>query len=140
MGCPGDGKEDKKEACRLLAYCYFEEEKRKKGLRTLLRALEYGQPRPELCCDLGRYYYDRGEWRSAVYWYEQALREDEDVFGFCQENCRGYLPCIQLCVCWHQLGNYEKALYYHQQAGRWNPRGEEYLKNVPFFQTGAYGK
>ena len=137
---PGGWIEDKKEASRLLAYCYFAQEKRGKGMRTLLRALEYGQPRPELCCDLGKYFFEREEWENAIYWYEQALREDVERIGFSQENCRGYLPCIQLCVCWYQLENYEKALHYHQEAGRWNPKGEEYLKNVPFFETGAYGK
>lgn len=140
LGMSGGWKEDKKEACRLLAYCYFLEEKRKKGVRTLLRALEYGQPGAALCCDLGKYFFDRGEWKDAVFWYEQALREDKEVFGFCQENCRGYLPCIQLCVCWYQLGDYDRARHYHQEAGRWNPKGEEYLKNVPFFETDAYGK
>lgn len=140
LGMSGGWKEDKKEACRLLAYCYFLEEKRKKGFRMLLRALEYGRPRPELCCDLGKYFFDQEEWLNAVYWYEQALREDVGVFGFCQENCRGYIPCIQLSVCWYRLGNLEKAFQYHEEAGRWNPKGEEYLKNVPFFDTNAYGK
>lgn len=126
--------EDKKEACRLLAFCYFAQEKRRKGFRALLRALEYGAPKPELCCDLGQYFYEREEWETAAYWYEQALNRGNTKQGFCQEICRGYLPCVQLCVCWHRMGDYEKALYYHKEAGRWNPKGEEYLRNIPFFE------
>ena len=137
---PSGWEEDKKEACRLLAVCYYKQGHREKGLHSLLRGLAYGAPRPELCCDLGGWFLEEQMWETAVYWYEQALQAPRPEKGFCRENSRGYLPCLQLCVCWYRLGNYDKALYYHKEAGRWNPRGKEYLRNVPFFENLAYCK
>ena len=137
---PSGWEEDKKEACRLLAVCYYKQGHREKGLHSLLRGLAYGAPRQELCCDLGGWFLEEQMWETAVYWYEQALQAPRPEKGFCRENSRGYLPCLQLCVCWYRLGNYDKALYYHKEAGRWNPRGKEYLRNVPFFENLAYCK
>ena len=68
------GEEDKKEACRLLAVCYYKQGHREKGLHSLLRGLAYGAPRPELCCDLGGWFLEEQMWETAVYWYEQALQ------------------------------------------------------------------
>lgn len=137
---PQGWKEDKKEACRLLASSFAERGREQEELRSLLRALEYGIPRAELCCDLGNWFFRQREWESSAYWYEQALQAPVLRDGFCQESCRGYVPCVQLSVCWYWLGDYEKALAYHQKAGEWNPMGKEYRNNVTFFERSAYGK
>ena len=137
---PDGWEEDKKEACRLLSFCLSQAGEERSSLHMLLRALEYGPPSPELCCDIGKWFFDRQQWRTAACWYEQALSAEPPKYGFSLEACRGYLPCVQLCVCWWHLGDAKKSLAYHRESGRWNPSGAEYLKNVAFFEGSAYGK
>lgn len=133
--------ENQLEACRDLAQSYLRQGKEKEAFHALTRALAYGPPRAELCCDLGGWFFQRGEYPAAAFWYETALsRPREDQSGaFVSPDCYGYLPCIQLCVCHYRMGNLALSREYNQKAGTFKPDDPAYLYNERFFQ-GEFSK
>ena len=129
--------ENNLEACRLLARCLTAQGREMEALEALLWSLSYAPPRAELCCDLGEHFFRRERWKEAVFWYSRALEaERSDSFGgFASEDCYGYLPCIQLCVCWYHLGNQMKSAEYNERAGKCKPDSEAVRYNRSFFAS-----
>ena len=131
--------ENKRQACRDLARCRKRLGQEEAAFAALTRALAYGPPQAELCCDLGQFFLDREEYPAALFWYETALsRPREDRAGaFVVPDCYGYIPCMQLCVCHYRLGNQELARRYNQMAGTFKPDDPAFLSNERFFQGEA---
>lgn len=127
--------ENEIEACRFLAYCRYALGDAAGALLALLESFAHDVPRAETCCDLGKHFFDRGEWRRAAFWYELALNcERDDRSGaFVRPECYGYLPCIQLCVCCDRMGQREKAEAYNLRAGEFKPGDEAYRRNLDYF-------
>lgn len=128
--------EDKSDACRCLADCYYGLSNNGKALEALLLGLKYGVPRPELCCDIGKWFFDRGCFAEAAYWYRQALKNGKSTGtdGFMQEELRGYVPCIQLCVCYDRMGQWERAERFNEMAERMKPGTPACAQNREYFQ------
>lgn len=128
--------ENQVEACRIAASCCYGLGKEEEALEFLLKGLSFRVPGGELCCDLGRHFMDRERWEEAVFWYEGALRVPERTHegGFLNGECYGYLPCLQLSVCYYRMGMREKALEFHRRAGEYKPYGKEYLRNREYFE------
>lgn len=127
--------ENKLEAYRQLAYCLFSLNRDAEALESLLKALTLAIPSGELCCDLGWYFFAREDWMQAIFWYENALHAEKRMENgaFIQEECYGYLPCIQLCVCYDRLGERKKAKMYNDMAGLFKPNDEAVEKNKLYF-------
>lgn len=129
--------ENNLEACRNLAYCEAQRQKPEQAFAALTRALRYAPPRAELCCDLGAFFFDRADWRTAAFWYENALsaQRSDTGGGFANPDCSGYIPCLQLCVCHYRLGNISLAAEYNTRAGKLKPDSAAYLYNKKFFEA-----
>ena len=127
--------ENKLEAVRFLSYSLQAMGRQEKAFDMLLQGLRLAPPTGEHCCDIGRYFYDREEWETAVFWYENALHAEKrtEKGAFVQEECYGYLPCIQLCVCYDRLGEHEQAKMYNEMAGVLHPESEAVRKNRGYF-------
>ncbi len=136
LGEKGGWVENKLEACRLLAICLYAQGREEEALAALLWSLSYDAPRAELCCSLGQHFFDRECWEKAAFWYRQALeaRRDDASGAFVLQDCYGYIPCIQLCVCYDRLGNQIKAEEYNEMAGGYKPASEAYLYNLEYFK------
>ena len=129
--------ENRLESCRLLAKCWDAMGEQEKAVEALLRSLELDLPRAEICCDLGTSFLRRELYPQAVFWYELALtRNRDDKSGaFVEPDCYGYLPFIQLCVCWDKMGDREKAKEYNDRAGSLKPEDAAYLYNKRYFES-----
>lgn len=127
--------ENQVEACRLAAYCCYELGRDETALSFLLEGLKFRAPAGELCCDIGKHYYDRKQWEEALFWYQGALHAVRHTTGgaFVQEEFYGYIPCIQACVCCDRMGEHENALAWHRRAGNYKPYGREFLENEEYF-------
>lgn len=127
--------ENRLEAYRDLAHCLEQQGKPQQAMEALLHSLAWDVPRAETCCELGRLCMAQQQWRQAVYWYEQALQcpRREQEGGFVQEECYGYLPCIQLCVCYDHLGQWRRAEQYNQQAEVFRPGDASCAYNRKYF-------
>ena len=127
------------EACRDLAACYQRLGQEALVFPALSAGLRYGPPRAELCCDLGQYFMDRGEYRTSVFWYELALTrpKDEAHGGFSIPDCHDYIPFLQLCVCWYRLGDVEKSKAFNRLAANVRPHSTVCQSNFQFFENSS---
>ena len=122
--------ENRIESCRTLSDCLLALGRREEAVGALLCSFSLDLPRAEICCDLGKVFLEEGRPRQAAYWYETALSRprEERRGGFVQRDCYGYLPAIQLCVCWDRLGDRRRSVY-------WNDRAEEYKPGDPICRS-----
>ena len=127
--------ENELEACRDLAGCYERLGRQEERFSALTRALALAVPRAELCCELGRWLLEQERYRAAVFWYEQALAAPPPPpdGGFERPDCRDYVPLLQLCLCWHRLGDQIKAADYNEQAARIKPESAACRHNRDYF-------
>lgn len=133
---PDGWSEDQIDACRYRSYCLHQLSREREELHSLVSALEFGVPRPELCCDIGWWFYRKERFAEAAWWYRQALRNGKTAGtdGFIQEDCRGYIPCLQLCVCFDRMGKKGLAAWYNELAERFRPGTEVCERNRKYFQ------
>ncbi len=129
--------ENKIEACSVCAQCYFQMGQDQTGLAVLLRSMSYDLPRAELCCEIGKYFLEHGEYHTAVYWYETALHMPKNAYagGFILPDCYDYIPFLQLCVCYDKMGDRQKAKEYNDRAGECKPYSKAYLYNKQYFNS-----
>ena len=123
------------EACKVLASCRREQGDLPGAADALCRSFRWGAPRAEICCALGAIHMEQSDWQAAAFWYEAALHAPRnDASGaFIVEDCYGFLPCIQLAVCYDRLGEYERAEQYNLRAGAYRPSSPAYIKNLEYF-------
>lgn len=127
--------ENQVDACRYAAYALYQLGREEEALDFLYQGLRYRTPGGELCCDLGKHFLDRKKWEQAVFWYQAALHAKREEGGFVQAECYGYVPYLQLCVCYDRMGEEKKAYQCHKMAGKYKPYGREYLKNEEYFRN-----
>ena len=129
--------EDNITACGELADCYLAENERNKALSAMLRSFNYDVPRAEICCRIGYYFKEQGKYRQAIFWFElvRKLEKDNNNWGFQREDCWGYIPCIELAVCYDKLGEYEKAVLFNEMAAQYKPDSPEALYNKKYFEN-----
>ena len=102
-----DGLENKIDATRQMALCYYRMGNDKQAFNALVSGFLYDVPRGETCCDLGRHFLDRGEYEKAAYWYHRALegKKDPKSGAFIQRNvtdsCR-QSPCAYVTTEWEK--------------------------------------
>ncbi len=127
------------EACKILSYCYAETGDYFAALSALTDAFYYDTPRAEICCEIGRMLMQLQKYSTAIFWYELALKlpRNDTSGGFLCEECYGFLPCIQLCVCYDKLGEHETAKAYNERAGKIRPTSPAYLHNLEYFKSQA---
>lgn len=122
-------------ACLNLSECYEKLGQGQKALDSLLLSFRYDVPRPEACCAVGRFFLEQGRLEEAVYWYEGAktCKDKGQAGGFTNPDCRGFIPDIQLCVCYDRMGDREKAIQYHEMAKALKPDDPAVAYNEAYF-------
>ncbi len=127
--------ENQIEGCKQLALCYYALGKPDAALQALMRSFCYDEPRAELCCDIGKHFFDRQSYRQAIFWYTVAAgRSRNDASGgFVQPDCYDYIPYLQLCVCYDRLGESETASRFNEKAAACKPDSPACLANRRYF-------
>lgn len=130
------GVEEKIGACFYTSICYANlgyDEWRKE---ILIDSFNFDLPRPEICCQLADYYFRNKDNDKAIYWYSQAVqREKTQNYEFFIKDYWGYIPNIQLCVCFDRLGQIEKANSYNEKAAAYKPDSEAVIGNREYFNS-----
>lgn len=128
-------------ACRELAACYQNLEQGEKALNALFHSFVYDKPRAEVCCDIGYYYLARNDYEKAIFWYEIAASgKTGRAGGFIAPDCYGYIPYLQLCVCYDRLGDRARARQYNERAAKIKPDSSAVLYNRRYFDRIVGGK
>lgn len=127
--------ENKINACSLLADSL--KVKNKCPLQALFKSFEFGIPRAEICCDIGKYFFENLRYYESIYWYEEALSKSPNTEsgGFVSKDCYNYIPCIQLCVLYYLIGNIERAESYNERASLFKSSDKAVLFNKKFFEN-----
>lgn len=125
------------DACCHCAYCHKELGHEQAALATLFRSFTYDRPRAEVCCEIGNCFLRQERYQQAAYWYALALTcaRDDRRGGFVSPDCYGYLPCIQLCVCYSHLGDQKRAETFNELAAACKPDSSAVLHNRAIFQS-----
>lgn len=128
--------EDNIAACRELAACRSQQGDPVGSLQALFQSFSYDLPRAETCCQIGSHYQTSGDFARAVFWFKLALQltPPADSWGFFLPDCWGYIPCIELAVCYDQLGDLAQANAYNEQAANYKPADPAVIHNRKYFQ------
>lgn len=132
----GDGWiENNISACRDLAICYFNIDNSAFALQALFKSFIFSSPRAEICCDIGKYFFDTQRYDIAIFWYEMAtnIKMDETNGGFYSIDCYGFIPYMQLCVCYDKIGDLKKAYEYNEKARMLKGNDKNVLYNIEYF-------
>lgn len=120
---PDGWREDRVDAGRHGAYCMYRIGDRDRALKFLLSGLSEGIPKPELCCDLGWWFFSAGRYRDAIFWYGQAVQagkltgEDGFVMPECGDMfhiCR----CVSAMTGWGNGKRRNGIMSWRRGAGR----------------------
>lgn len=129
-----NSKEDKIATCFYMSLCYKYLDMSENRITTLLESLKYDIPRAEICCEIGEYYTGLKKYRQAIFWYQAAIgQESIEIDEFYVADYWGYIPLIQLCLCYDRLGMIEKAIEYNEKAGEIYPYAEAVTANRIYF-------
>lgn len=114
-----------------LSDCYKTKGNLQKALDTLLLIIKNEIPGSECCCRIGQIFMEKKKYDTAIYWFEQAIKNKKDVKqnGDANVDYNEFIPYIDLCVCWFWQGDKEKSYQYNEMAGRIKPNDETYLYN-----------
>lgn len=123
------------EACKNLAECYYSLKDNRMALRSLIRSFEYDEPRAEICCLIGNWFFMFKEYAKAISWYLLATNKKPNVESgaFVRKDYYKYIPYIQLCVCYGNLNDFKTAEFYNKKAGLIKPKDKVYLFNKNYF-------
>ena len=123
-------------ACRDLAGCLLRLGDQGGAMQALCQSFSLGEPRAEVCCDMGRILLEQGECKAAIFWYKAApaCTPSELAGGFAEPECRGYIPYLQLCICYDRLGDYALAEAYNEKAADVKPGDGAVEMNREYFE------
>lgn len=123
-------------ACNMAGYCLMQLSLWEEALSALLGAFRYDAPRPETCSYIAYTHKAMGELRLAAYWFEMALNAPppRNKWGFTQPEYAGYIPCLELAVCYDMLGEREKAEAYNERAAGYKPDSAAVAYNRRYFR------
>ena len=128
--------EDNIGACLALDDCYRQLADGQRRRLALGRSFCYAPPRAQICCALGYEAKERSDWESAAFWFEAALLAPaQESFGFDAQDMAGYVPHLELCVCYDRLGRRERAAAHNEAAAGIKPDSTAVAQNRIYFTT-----
>lgn len=129
--------EDNITACAELARCFGEENEPEQQFLALTRSFLYDTPRAEICCQIAYIYKAKEDFERAAFWFQLSttLKKPENSWGFIQDDLWGYVPCIELSVCFDRLGRREDAERYNEFAGKYRPNDSSVEYNRSYFKS-----
>nr|WP_216651728.1 glycosyltransferase [Paenibacillus sp. NEAU-GSW1] len=128
--------EDNISSCGKMADCYHQLGNHEKELECSLRSFQYDTPRAEYCCRVGYHFLHNREIQTAIFWYNLATNVilPEKKMGFHNVACSTWLPHLQLCVCYDQIGEYSKAYQHNEIARQFRPNDRTILSNKAYLE------
>ncbi len=120
--------------CIDLSKYYCMQNDSKQALKALFKYFEFDIPRAEICSHIGALYKELGEYKNAIYWCEKALIQASPriIWGSVLHDFCGFIPCMDLCYCYFEENDIEKAEKYNDMAGVFKPNSPEVRKNKDY--------
>ncbi|MCL1990702.1 MAG: glycosyltransferase [Defluviitaleaceae bacterium] len=130
--------EDNIATCFNLCRCHKQLGQRDQILPILFKSFEYDTPRAEICCEIGYYYKELKDYHKAIFWFELALKLVKNSKGFILNDYWDYIPAIELCACYAQVGDFQKSFHYHQLSARYKPSSSAVAYNAAYFKKKGF--
>lgn len=129
--------ENQIDACKLLGTLYIKTGNVDKALFSLFKSFYYAEPRSNICCDIGKIFLDKKDYKNSIFWYELASSRNQNLISnaFIEPDTFNYIPFMQLCVIYYNLGDFVKANMYNEMAGKIKPDDPNYLHNRNLFNN-----
>lgn len=127
--------ENKIQACLNLCRIYIIKKQYNNAIHYALNSFKYDTPRPEVLCELGYIYLLKQEYKKAIYWYKLAICKTKKIAhgGFVEVDAGGYIPYIQIGLCYYYLKEYKKAYKYNALALKQKPNCTKALNNQKIY-------
>lgn len=127
--------EDNISACGKLADCYSMLGDNQNKLRYTYLSFNYDTPRAEFCCRLGYHFLGLKKYQQAIFWYTLAinLQKPQDQLALLNNACWTWLPHLQLCVCYANIGEVQLAIEHNKIAESYIPNHPSILHNNRYF-------
>lgn len=127
--------EDNISACGKLADCYSMLGDDQNKLRYTYLSFNYDTPRAEFCCRLGYHFLGLKKYQQAIFWYTLAinLQKPQDQLALLNNACWTWLPHLQLCVCYANIGEVQLAIEHNKIAESYIPNHPSILHNNRYF-------
>lgn len=128
--------EDIKTATSNLIDCYTFTGEVEKKLDIILDTFKLDIPRADICCKLGQHFIENLKFKQAIFWYKIALGciPDGGNWGIDRKEYYTWIPSIQLCVCYSNLGDYDSAYYYNEITAFYIPLSPKVEHNRDFLK------
>lgn len=127
--------EDKIDSLFLLGNLYSMKQEYTLALETYFKSFNVALPRPNILCEIANIYFINGFYNEAIYYYKLALNSlNIPKTTFIHKDYLGYLPAIQLCVCYDKLKEYKMANKYNELAYKYKKNKEIYQFNKQYFK------
>ena len=84
---------------------------------------------------MGEYYIEKKNFKQAAFWYRVALDSKPDSYNMAISNSDYYtwIPSLQLCVCYYNLGKIKCSYFFNELAATFNGESEKILYNRNVF-------
>ena len=117
--------------------CFYQKKQFDKSLNCLFEFLKNNQPNAEICCLIGDCFYAKNNLKTAVFWYKNALKcENNAKTGeFCNYDYSSIIPSLQLCAIYYKLGEIEKSKHFHKLSKKFSPNHPSVIYNENFFKN-----
>ena len=125
--------ENKIQACLNMVRIYISRKEYDKAIHYAYKSFEYDTPRSEILCELGGIYMMYREYTKAIYWYTLAIQKCNVNGGFHEVDKYGYIPCIQIGICYYYLGDIKKAYKYNHKALKYKPTSSVVIENEKLY-------
>lgn len=116
------------EAVCILCHCKRIQNEITEFFKYALRSMAY-YPCSEICCELGQYFYDIGDFEEAVRWYYCAANETSSILNI---RTSGNIPLLKLGQCYRQMA--ENA---SEQTESYQILSEKYLADAASWEMPA---
>jgi glycosyltransferase involved in cell wall biosynthesis len=127
--------EDNISACGKLADCYSALGDDQNKLSYTYFSFNYDTPRAEFCCRLGYHFLGLKKYQQAIFWYTLAinLQKPKDPLALLNKACWTWVPHLQLCVCYANIGEVQLAIEHNKIAESYIPNHPSILHNNSYF-------
>ena len=123
--------ENKIEACENLAFCYEKLEEFEKSRKILFYSFNFDLPRANILCKIGYYYKNKNDFEKAIYYFNLAskCKMDKKNLSFVKKDYFDFIPYLEQCVCYYNLGDEQKSLKFNNLAKKVKKNNQIVLQN-----------
>jgi len=87
---------------------------------------------------MAQYWESKQQWLRAAQWYEfcTAVKRPKDLLASYQPGYYGFMPQLQLCVCYNNVGLLQEALEANEKALSFRPQDPRMINNKTILLNG----